>query len=258
MSTSIYCGLQAKRLEDIRQLKELSIKLTREWSMKSLGYDITVRDEERDQYMGFHIEEDGVTWNYFDGSGLHDTSAEIRALIQNVADKFPNIGLQKWISAEGPCVYEALFKDGQWLEIKQYTLDVYVEQDADYRILADLTADDAFRNRYNVKNVKLDEQEHFLLLTFEKLPVHEQDLYFDGIVSEMSGLLPGKDMYCFIVEDSNEGNAFEKKAVIRNGAANWQDITREEIKHLEANSDFLYGDNVPKAEYIGLLFGKSF
>jgi hypothetical protein len=60
------------------------------------------------------------------------------------------------------------------------------------------------------------------------------------------------------VEDSNEGNAFEKKAVIRNGAANWQDITREEIKHLEANSDFLYGDNVPKAEYIGLLFGKSF
>lgn len=125
MSATTSTDLLARKPEDAKQLIDYAIELTKAWSLKKLGYDITVRDEERDLYSGFGMNDggDGVYW--------HD--------------------------------------------------------------------------------------------------------------------------YCIFVHDEAESR-FEKKAIAKDGTAIFQEITHDEIDFLATSSDFWYGINDPKAEYIKLLF----
>ncbi|MBO6026870.1 MAG: hypothetical protein J6P73_06445 [Bacteroidales bacterium] len=41
--------LTARKPEDAKQLIDYAIELTRVWSLKKLGYDITICDEKRDR-----------------------------------------------------------------------------------------------------------------------------------------------------------------------------------------------------------------
>ena len=55
MSASTSTSLTVRKPEDAKQLIDYAIELTKAWSLKKLGYDITIRDEERDMFKGFGI-----------------------------------------------------------------------------------------------------------------------------------------------------------------------------------------------------------
>lgn len=61
MSASTSTSLTARKPEDAKQLMDYAIELTKAWSLKKLGYDITIRD-------GWSVENNrGFAFlNYFD------------------------------------------------------------------------------------------------------------------------------------------------------------------------------------------------
>ena len=95
-------------------------ELTREWSLKELGYDLTVHDEEREKKQGFYfqgfcMEENQVTWNDFSGS---DKNIPIEDILEEVTTHFPEMEFLFWRSWEGPVDYECIIKNGEVTKIE--------------------------------------------------------------------------------------------------------------------------------------------
>ena len=229
MSYSTSTSLTARKPEEAKQLIDYAIELTKAWSLKKLGYDITIRDEERDMFKGFGIcdKEDGVFWHDFIGGGLEG----------------------------GGCgMFEAVFRNGKWSEVNDYTLDVYVENDTEFRLLAEKMNDKVFHSSYRIYDYKTVTNEHFVTLSFREVTEEETNQILDGIIGKMTTVLPQTELFCILVHDEPAGSGIEKKTIAKNGVAAFQEITHDEIEFLETSSDFWYGDNEPKAEYIKLLF----
>ena len=121
MSTTIGYGLRTRKAEDFEQMAAYATELTREWSLKELGYDMTIRDEEREKkqgfyYQGYRVEENEVMWHDFSGS---DNNIPIEDIIEQVSTHFPETELLFWRSWEGPVDYECIIKNGEVTEIEQ-------------------------------------------------------------------------------------------------------------------------------------------
>ena len=120
MSATIGYGLRTRKAEDFKQMAAYATKLTREWSLKELGYDLTIRDEEREKmqgfyFQGYYVEEDQVRWNDFSGS---DKNLPIDDILAQIATHFPEMELLFWRSWEGPITYECSIKNGEVTEIE--------------------------------------------------------------------------------------------------------------------------------------------
>ena len=257
MSASTSTSLTVRKPEDAKQLIDYAIELTKAWSLKKLGYDITIRDEERDMFKGFGIDEDGVYWHDFIGGGTkREDMIPVDTFIEQITKKFPQMEMSRGDSLEGGgCgMFEAVFRNGKWSEVNDYTLDVYVENDAEFRLLAEKMNDKDFHSSYRIYDYKTVTNEHFVTLSFREVTEEETNQILDGIIGKMTTVLPQTELFCILVHDEPAGSGIEKKAIAKDGAAAFQEITHDEIEFLETSSDFWYGENEPKAEYIKLLF----
>ena len=120
MSTTIGYGLRTRKAEDFEQMAAYATKLTREWSLKELSYDMTIRDEEREKKLGFYFQgyrvgDNEVMWNDFSGS---DKNIPIEDIIEQVSTHFPETELLFWRSWEGPVDYECIIKNGEVTKIE--------------------------------------------------------------------------------------------------------------------------------------------
>lgn len=259
MSYSTSTSIVARKPEDAKQLIDYAIELTKAWSLKKLGYDITVRDEERDQYTGFGIcnDEDGVYWHDFIGGGIKvEDMIPVDTFIERITEKFPQMEMKRMDSYEGGGCgsFEAVFKNGKWSEVDSYTLDVYVENDAEFRLLAEKMNDKEWLSSCRIYKYEVVTEEHFVMLFFGEVTEEETNQILDGIIGKMATVLPQTELFCILVHDVNAGSGIEKKAIAKDGVTTFQEISHDEIEFLETNSDFWYGENEPKAEYIQLLF----
>lgn len=259
MSTSTSTSLTVRKPEDAKQLIDYAIELTKAWSLKKLGYDITIRDDERDMFKGFGIcdKEDGVIWHDFIGGGTKwEDMIPVDTFIKQITERFPHLEMKRMDLYEGGgCgIFEAVFRNGKWSEVNDYTLDVYVENDTEFRLLAEKMNDKDFHSSYRIYDYKTVTNEHFVTLSFREATEEETNQILDGIIRKMTTVLPQTELFCILVHDEPAGSGIEKKAIAKNGVAAFQEITRDEIKFLETSSDFWCGENEPKAEYIKLLF----
>jgi len=259
MSTSTSTSLTVRKPEDAKQLIDYAIELTKAWSLKKLGYDITISDEERDMFKGFGIcdKEDGVIWHDFIGGGTkREDMIPVDTFIEQITERFPHLEMKRRDSYEGGgCgTFEAVFRNGKWSKVNDYTLDVYVENDTEFRLLAEKMNDKVFHSSYRIYDYKTVTNEHFVTLSFREATEEETNQILDGIIGKMTTVLPQTELFCILVHDEPAGSGIEKKAIAKNGVAAFQEITRDEIKFLETSSDFWCGENEPKAEYIKLLF----
>ena len=155
MSYSTSTSLTARKPEEAKQLIDYAIELTKAWSLKKLGYDITIRDEERDMFKGFGIcdKEDGVFWHDFIGGGTkREDMIPVDTFIEQITKKFPQMEMSRGDALEGGgCgMFEAVFRNGKWSEVNDYTLDVYVENDAEFRLLVEKMNDKDFHSSYRI------------------------------------------------------------------------------------------------------------
>lgn len=120
MSATIGYGLRTRKAEDFKEMAAYATELTRKWSLKELGYDLTIQDEEREKkqgfyFQGYYVEENQVRWNDFSGS---DKNIPIDDILAQIATHFPEMELLFWRSWEGPVTYECSIKNGEVTEIE--------------------------------------------------------------------------------------------------------------------------------------------
>lgn len=224
MSASTSTSLWARKPEDAKQLIDYAIELTKAWSLKKLGYDITIRDEERDQYSGFGIcdKEDGVYWHDFIGGGTkREDMIPVDTFIKQITERFPHLEMKRMDLYEGGGCgeFEAVFRNGKWSEVNDYTLDVYVENDAEFCLLAEKMNDKDFHSSYRIYDYKTVTNEHFVTLSFREVTEEETNQILDGIIGKMTTVLPQTELFCILVHDEPAGSGIEKKAIAKDGAA---------------------------------------
>ena len=230
MSNILGYGLRTRKAEDFEQMAAYATKLTREWSQKELGYDMTLRDEEREKergfyYQGFDVEGHQVMWNDFSGSRKNIPVGDI---IEEVSKHFPEMELLFWRSWEGPIDYECIIKNGVETEIKPYSLCVYIEDEEYYNRLADLVQKKELQAPNFIEKVIVKEDQRIALLYFESLTKEGLESVKSVIMNEITKLLPLADFYCLLIGNNEMGDRIERKAHVSNGKTEWQDVPKEE------------------------------
>ena len=126
----------------------------------------------------------------------------------------------------GGCgAFEAVFKNGKWCEVNDYTLDVYVENDAEFRLLAEKMNDKEWLSSSRIYKYEAVTEEHFVMLFFGEVTEEETNQILDGIIGKMATALPQTELFCILVHDMNAGSGIEKKAIAKDGVATFQEIT---------------------------------
>jgi hypothetical protein len=230
MSTTIGYGLRTRKADDFEQMAAYATKLTSEWSLKELGYDMTIRDEEREEkegfyYQGYCVEENQVIWNDFSGSRKN---IPIDDILAQIATHFPEMELLFWRSWEGPVDYECSIKNGEVTEIQPYGLCLYIENEEDFCRLADRVQKEEWKAPYYIEKVIVKEDQCIAILYFDSLSQEDSERAMNGIMDEITKLLPLSDFYCFFFENNEMGDRIERKALVRNGVAEWQDVPKKD------------------------------
>ena len=241
MSNVLSSDLRTRRPEDFEKMVAYVTKLTSEWSLKELGYDITVPDEERIKkqgfyHQGFEVHENTLAW--IDFSGNSQKEIPVGDMINQTSKHFPEMELLFRSFWEGPLDYECIIKNGVETEIKPYCIGFYIEGKDDFRRLADMVQKEEqqayatgelyqMKAPYFIDKVIIKEDQCFVLIYFEPLSKEDSESAQNGFMDKVIKLLPQSDFYCFLFENDDMGDRIERKAHVRNGQAEWQDIPKQ-------------------------------
>lgn len=253
MSMYYSVGLTTKNRESVKQIADYAIELTKEWSLKELGYDLTEMSEYN---LGFSIKSCNLYWHQLIGAwSSFEETIPVDIFTDKIAKRFPQMYLRKWETWEGPVCYEAVNVNGEWEEVKNYSIGVYVEKSDDFNILTNMMKDKELLSKYHIKKIDFLDKENIVIMSFDELMEKEKDMVFNGIIGSMSKQIPQSDIFCLLIDNSDCGDYFIEKSKVRNGVLSWNKIELGSYDILEYYSDFEY-DNImkPKKEYVKLLF----
>lgn len=217
-------------------------ELTREWSLNELGCDLTSEAAKTlNLPETFTVTADKVSWS---DNPTSDSPITKRIptgdIIERISKHFPEMELLLSGYSEGQTVYECRIKNGERIEIESYSLGVYLENNEDFSRLVEMLQKKELQSRHLIKTVNVEGQ-CSAILYFEGLSKDEQESVPNGVIDEITELLPQADFYCFLIREYDQGSWFKRKAHVRNGQAEWQDISD---KVHEAVYNKYYADDV--------------
>ena len=235
-------SLRTIKAEDFEKMAAYATELTREWSLKELGCDLTSEEAtslnlpER-----FTVMADKVSWTDNPTSDRPITkSIPTGDIITKISKHFPEMELVLCGYEDGKTVNECRIKNGERIEIESYSLGIYVENNEGFSRLVEMLQKKELQSRHLIKTVNVEGQ-CSAILYFEGLSQDEQVSVPNGIIDEITELLPQADFYCFLIREYDQGSWFKRKAHVRNGQAEWQDVINEEH---EAVYNKYYADDV--------------
>ena len=222
-------SLSTRKAEDFEKMAAYATELTREWSLKELGCDLTSEEAtslnlpER-----FAVMADKVSWSDNPTSDRPiSKSIPTGDIITKISKHFPEMELVLCGYEDGKTVNECRIKNGERIEIESYSLGIYVENNEDFRRLAEMLQKEELQSRHLIETVNIEGQ-CSAILYFEGLSKDEQVSVPNDVIDEITGLLPNADFYCFLIREYDQGSWFKRKAHVRNGQAEWQDIPDKE------------------------------
>jgi hypothetical protein len=222
-------SLRTRKTEDFEKMAAYATKLTSEWSLKELGCDLTSEEAtslnlpER-----FTVMADKVSWSDNPTSdSLITKRIPTGDIITKISKHFPEMELVLCGYEDGKTVNECRIKNGERIEIESYSLGIYVENNEGFSRLVEMLQKKELQSRHLIKTVNVEGQ-CSAILYFEGLSQDEQVSVPNGIIDEITELLPQADFYCFLIREYDQGSWFKRKAHVRNGQAEWQDVTNEE------------------------------
>ena len=236
-------SLSTRKSEDFEKMAAYATKLTSEWSLKELGCDMTSEEvKSLNIPETFTVMVDKVCWS---DNPTSDSPITKRIptgdIIEQISKHFPEIELLLSGYSEGQTVYECRIKNGERTEIESYSLGIYVEKEDDFHRLVEILQKEELQSRHLMKSVCIEEGQCSAILYFKGLSQNELESVPNAVIDEITKLLPQADFYCFLIRNYDQGDWFERKAHVRNGQAEWQDITNEEH---EAVYNKYYADDV--------------
>lgn len=222
-------SLKTIKAEDFEKMAAYATELTREWSQKELGCDLTSEAAKSlNLPETFTVTADKVRWS---DNPTSDSPITKRIptgdIIEQISKHFPEMELLLSGYSEGQTVYECRIKNGERTEIESYSLGVYLENNEDFRRLVGMLQKEELLSRHHIQTVNIEGQ-CSAILYFEGLSKDEQVSVPNDVIDEITGLLPNADFYCLLIREYDQGSWFKRKAHVRNGQAEWQDIPKEE------------------------------
>ena len=235
-------SLCTRKAEDFEKMAAYATELTREWSLKELGCDLT---SETAKSMNlperFTVMADKVSWTDNPASDRPiSKSIPTGDIIEQISKHFPEMELVLCGYEDGKTVNECRIKNGERIEIEYYSLGIYVENNKDFRRLVEILQKEEQKSRHLIKTVNI-KGHCSAILYFEGLSKDEQVSVPNDVIDEITGLLPNADFYCFLIREYDQGSWFMRKAHVKNGQAEWKDIS---YKEHEAVYNKYYADDI--------------
>lgn len=246
MSNHVSVGIKPERKQNVKQLTDYANELTKEWGLKKFGYDITIPTKD---WSYFETNKRGFSWNF-----MSRWNFPVETFIKKITEKFPQTPMRMWETWEGPIVYEAIYRNGEWQEVEKYAMGVCVENCTDFNVLVNMINDKELLSNYHVKKAKFIKKEHFVVLNFEELTKSEQKQAFNSILEKITKLIPQSHLFCILIREWEHESVFVKTCQVENGEFMWRDITNDDLNILRYYSD--YGENNkpnPEIGYVKLL-----
>ena len=215
--------LRTRKEEDFEKMATYAAKITREWSLKELGYDITVNND--DEERGFFTKNHQVKWS--DKSCYYPKNIPVGDIILQISHHFPDMELWYIGLYESMINYSCIIKNGVETEVKWHCLGFCFEKVDDLRRIADM----AHKNEalYHIEKVIVKEDQGIVLMYFKPLTKDELEANLSTVIDSSTKLLPQSDFYCFLVENNDMGDRMKRKAHVKNGQAKWHDfISKQE------------------------------
>ena len=222
-------SLRTRKAEDFEKMAAYATELTREWSLKELGCDLTSETAKSLNLPEcFTVMADKVSWTDNPASDRPITkSIPTGDIITKISEHFPEMELVLCGYEEGQTVFECCIKNGKRIEIESYSLGIYVENNEDFRRLAEMLQKEELQSRHLIKTVNIEGQ-CSAILYFEGLSKDDQVSVPNGVIDEITKLLPQVDFYCFLIREYDQGSWFMRKVHVSNGQAEWKDISDKE------------------------------
>lgn len=226
MSASIGYELHARNPKDFKEMAAYATELTRKVSLERLGYDITNPDENPEkEFQSFCIGDSGnaICWEDFTGGTKH---LDIRAIIDQIVHHFPEVEFIYRAFGDGPVAYECVIKNGEETKIEPYGLCLYIENEDDFRHLADMAQKEELKAPYFIEKVIVNEDQRIALLYFESLSQEDLERVLNGIMDEIIKSLPQTDFYAILFIYREEFDLILRKTHVMKGKAEWQDAPK--------------------------------
>ena len=193
-----------------------------------------------DSFLSFSIIDSCICWHQFSGNlkGLGTMG-----IIDEIAAQFPDT---EFLYGDGDGYWECI-KGNYREQFKYYTLDVGVDNPEAFAKLSAV----------------LKEEQHppFFLFPLGGMPVSKVDSAIEGVLSRVTGLVPGEKLYCvLVVNKTTEGDYYFSKGITVDTHIELQEITREEDKAIERTVKDIYQcyDNKPDEELFKCLFDETY
>ena len=236
MSASIGYSLHARKLDDFNELAAYATEITKKASLDGLGYDITKPDENPEgEFQSFSIHDETICWDDFTGCVKH---LDIKAIIDQIVHRFPEMEFIYRVWGDGPLVYEAYIKGDICERLLNQALYVGIENPEALR---------------NVLKEMPDARQSgpFLIFPFMQCPVSKFEEAITEILQKVEVVIPDTELYCVIWDDDLEGGVYERKGVYSQGSISWEDVSMDEIQAIMIG---LGVSNEPTEEVLEVLF----
>ena len=236
MSASIGYSLHARKLDDFNELAAYATEITKKASLDGLGYDITKPDENPEgEFQSFSIHDETICWDDFTGCVKH---LDIKAIIDQIVHRFPEMEFIYRVWGDGPLVYEAYIKGDICERLLNKALYVGIENPEALR---------------NVLKEMPDAKQSgpFLIFPFTEYPVSKFEEAIAEILQKVEAAIPDTELYCVIWDDDLDGGIYERKGIYSQDHILWEDVSVDEIQAIMIGLGVF---NEPTEEVLGVFF----
>ncbi len=253
MGDFVHYYLKPTKKEDMVRLVDYVTEATRKHSLDSVGEDITIKDYDHFDPLGFKILESFFLWREHTSN---KNRLDIDALENEIATHFPDVEFIREVVMNNETLYHTIGRNGKWEKLTQ-PMDMYVFFGNEEQLNLIVSNRDAIASIDGLKeNVKENNTELFVKISFGNLPESKLQKTLDSVVAIIGQLLPESELPCITIKWYDYIDCFDKKAVIKAGKAEWQDLTREENSQLESMNEEHSEVTalIMKRDYLKLLF----
>ena len=246
--------LTPTKKEEMVRLVDYVTEATRKHSLELLGEDITIKDYDYFDPYGFKVLETFFHWRDHTSNKKH---LDIDALENDIATHFPDMEFTREMVINNNTLYHAIGCNGKWEKLKE-PMDLYVFFDNEEQLNLIASNRDTFASIDGFdEDVTDNKTECFVKFGFGNLPETKFKNALEAIIATIGQLLPGSELPCIMTKWYDQGDSFSEKATIKDGKAEWQEITSDEyVNQLQpiVERDEEYYEIIMKRDYINVLF----
>lgn len=289
MGDFVYYYLKPTKEKEIVRLVDYATDVTRKHSLAELGEDITIRPHQDDDMQelsqsdekncsppsdfdidelfdmiakfesnradephGFRCSDNELCWWDHSSAPKH---LDISNIVDDIATNFPDVEFtyEEVMNNETWC--HEIGCNGNWEKlIEGRELYVFFDNEEQLNLIADNT--NSITAVTGLEEVTENKTERFVKIWFHTMSESNFKKTLETTLEMIGQMVPYSELPCIMVIYGLQGASFEKKATLKAGKAEWQNITDQELYQLNeiVERDEDYYEIIMKRDYLHILF----